>query len=287
MRQQAGILGYPLSHSISPAFQQAAFDHYSLPVRYNAWPTPPEDLAASVERLRGPEYLGANLTVPHKEAVLTLLDHVDGWARSIGAVNTIVRREDGSLEGHNTDADGFIRALRLKGGFEPAGARVLLLGAGGSARAAAFCLARVGIAKLTIANRTAERGRSLADDLSGQIVSIEAVGLARDSLAEVSKDAQLIVNCTSVGMNGGGSEGQTPLPAALIPSDGLVYDIVYNPPETKLLADATRAGARTLGGLPMLVYQGARSFEIWTGEAAPIDVMFEAAERALDELAAR
>ena len=287
MRQQAGILGYPLSHSISPAFQQAAFDHYSLPVRYNAWPTPPEDLAASVERLRGPEYLGANLTVPHKEAVLPLLDHVDEWARSIGAVNTIATREDGSLEGHNTDADGFIRALRLKAGFEPAGARVLLLGAGGSARAAAFGLTREGIAKLTIANRTAERGRSLADDLAEQIGSIEAVGLGRDALAEVSRDAQLIVNCTSIGMSGGGAEGQTPLPADLIPPGALTYDIVYNPAETTLLADATRAGAQTLGGLPMLVYQGARSFEIWTGRSAPIDVMFEAAERALEKLTTR
>ena len=281
MREQAGILGHPLSHTISPAFQQAAFDHYSLPVRYHAWPTHPHELARSVDRLRRPEYIGANLTVPHKETALILLDHVDEWARAIGAVNTVAKREDGSLEGHNTDAHGFIQALKDAAGFDPAGARVLLLGAGGAARAAAFGLARENAALITIANRTVERARSLADELSGRVGRVEAVELAREPLSKVVGDAELIVNCTSIGMSGGDAAGETPLPADLIPSDGLVYDMVYNPRVTRLLGDAGSAGARTLGGLPMLVHQGAGAFEIWTGKSAPLDVMFDAAERAL------
>ena len=136
MTRKAVILGYPIGHSISPLFQQAAFDHLSLDVRYEAWETHPDDLAASVERLRQADFLGANITVPHKEVVPRLLDHVEEPARLIGAVNTLVNR-DGFLTGHNTDAEGFLRALREDGGFDPKGRAVLLLGAGGVARAVA------------------------------------------------------------------------------------------------------------------------------------------------------
>ena len=280
MNQQIGLLGYPLAHSISPVFQQAALDYYSLPVRYTARPTPPERVPDEVQRLRGEEHLGANVTVPHKERVRALLDGHDSWAEAVGAVNTIVR-EGQRLIGHNTDSYGFIRGLRENGGFMPEGRSVLLLGAGGAARGAAFGLVEEGVASLTIANRTEGRARSLADDLRTAGANVAVITVDEGALAPVAARVDLIVNATSVGMSHGGSEGRTPLPGHLIPAEALVYDMVYSPKETPLLAEARKAGARALGGLSMLVYQGAASFELWTGREAPIDVMFRAAEGAL------
>ena len=286
MGQRVGIFGYPLAHSISPAFQQAAFDHLSLPVRYDAWPTPPEELGSQVQKLRDEEFLGANVTVPHKEAVMPLLDGVDPWAELIGAVNTIVN-DQGQLMGYNTDADGFITALREHAGMEPRGKRVLMLGAGGSARAAAFALVKGGVASITLANRTLRRAESLARDVRKLSSVVTVVPLDGGPLERAGERADLIVNCTSMGMLHGDAEGRTPIDRRLIPPGALVYDLVYNPPETPLLREARRAGATTLGGLPMLVYQGAASFERWTGSPAPVEVMFRAAESALAGLPAQ
>ena len=283
MTQHVGILGYPLAHSLSPAFQQAAFDHLSLPIRYRSWPTPPHRLEEEVSKLRGEDYLGASVTIPHKERIGAYLDDIDPWAQTVGAVNTIVR-EGSSLVGYNTDTYGFIKALKEKGDFDPQGKRVLLLGAGGAARAAAFGLAKENISSLTIANRTVERARSLADDVAGSIVHVTAIAFAEGALKEASADADLVVNSTSIGMSHGEAEGRTPLEARLISTSALVYDMVYNPPETPLLIEAHSAGARTLGGLPMLIYQGAAAFECWTGREAPVEVMFSAAQDALASL---
>ena len=280
MTQLVGIFGYPLGHSISPAFQQAAFDHYSLPVRYLAWPTPSDRLEEETARLRGERYLGANVTVPHKERVRDYLDDIDPWARSIGAVNTIVREGD-NLVGYNTDAYGFIRSLRERGEFDPPTKRVLLLGAGGAARAAAFGLANEWVASLTIANRTFQRAELLADDVRSSLHHVVAIPMTEAALEEACASADLIVNSTSVGMSHSDEEERTPLKASIIPSTALVCDMVYNPPETPLLREAARAGARTLGGLSMLIYQGAAAFQRWTGKDAPIEVMFRAAEQAL------
>jgi shikimate dehydrogenase len=299
-----GIFGYPLAHSISPAFQQAAFDYYSLPIRYQAWPTPPDRLEIEVARLRGDGYLGANVTVPHKEKVRAYLDEIDPWANSIGAVNTIVK-EGSRLVGYNTDAYGFITSLREIGGFDPRGKRALLLGAGGAARAAAFGLAQEGIASLTIANRTLQRAQALAEGVREwgrgtseetaphtlvpspqSLIPIHAIPMSGSELEAACANADLIVNSTSIGMRHGDAEGRSPLDTRLIPSSALVYDMVYNPPETPLLAEAKKAGARTLGGLPMLIYQGAAAFERWTGNEAPIEVMFNAGKAALAKLSA-
>ena len=286
MTQQIGILGYPLSHSISPAIQQAALDHYGLPVRYSAWPTPPERLPAEVGKLRGDEYLGANVTIPHKENVRILLDGGDPWAGVVGAVNTIVN-EGGELIGHNTDAHGFVRGLKEMARFEPAGMSVVLLGAGGAARAAAFGLAKEGAVSLIIANRTQERALALADDLEGSIDYATAISMDKVALSKVLPGAELIVNATSIGMSRGEAQGQTPLTFDLIPPGALVYDMVYNPSETPLMMEARKAGARTLGGLAMLVFQGAASFGLWTGKEAPVEVMFRAAEKAMAEISAK
>ena len=280
MTRKVVILGYPIGHSISPLFQQAALDHLSLDVRYEAWETPPDDLTASVERLRQADFLGANITVPHKEVVSRLLDHVEEPARLIGAVNTVVNR-DGFLTGHNTDAEGFLRALREDGGFDPRGRAVLLLGAGGVARAVAYTLAGEGAACIAIANRTLDRAQKLAEEIKPLAASVQAVSLETRTLKPLAAESDLIVNCTSLGMRHGAGAEKTPLTAELIPPSALVVDLVYSPPETPLLKEAIRAGASTLPGLPMLVYQGAASFRLWTGLEPPLEVMFNAARGAL------
>ena len=283
MASLVGLIGYPLGHTISPAFQQAAFDHHSLPVKYHAWPTHPDLLEKKVHSLRGGEYLGANVTVPHKERVAGLVDRLDAAAAAIGAVNTIVR-ENGSLAGYNTDAYGFVTSLRVTGGFDPRGKRAVILGAGGAARAAVFALAEEGVRSLVIANRTLERAESLAASVGGTVCEVAAVPLGGAGLERAAADADLIVNSTSVGMQGGDAGSVSPLRAQLIPASALVYDMVYNPAQTPLLEEAAEAGAACLGGLPMLVYQGAGAFERWTGLDAPVQVMFEAAEEALERM---
>ena len=276
-----GILGYPLAHTISPALHQAALDHCRLQAKYQSWPTPPDRLSAAVELLRGPEYLGANVTVPYKEAVRPLLDALDPWAKEVGAVNTIVRDGD-RLVGHNTDAYGFLAGLKRDADFDPRGKRVLIIGAGGAARAAVFGLAGEGVASIAIANRTLERAKSLVAELGGRVKGALALPLDVSALGEAAGSADLVVNCTSMGMRHGGAEGLSPLSAESIPEAALVCDMVYTPRETPLIKAATAAGARSLGGLAMLVYQGAAAFELWTGKKGPVEVMRAAAQRAMD-----
>jgi shikimate dehydrogenase len=310
MTKYAGLIGYPVGHSISPAMQQAAFDHYKLDLRYELWETEPSELGAAVERLRSAERLGANVTVPHKEAVMPSMDELDDLALGIGAVNTIVNR-GGRLVGYNTDAGGFLRALRKEGGFDPAGKRAVLVGAGGVARAAGFALARAGVKSLFITDIIAERAHVLASDLErslartqgpsprscvdakdvGGVASLDFKMHPIPEIKVLSPDeplfektvlgCDLLVNCSPVGMKHSDTEGKSPLDVGLIPKGALVYDVVYNPLETPLLTDAKKAGARTLSGLAMLVYQGAMSFELWTGKEAPIDIMFKSAKKAL------
>jgi shikimate dehydrogenase len=277
MTRYLGIIGYPLGHSLSPVMQQAALDYHRLDVRYVAWETLPDALAERVESLRRPENLGANVTVPHKEAVLARLDEVAPLARRIGAVNTIVKSADGDrLVGHNTDAAGFIRALRDDAGFDPAGAVTLLLGAGGAARAVVFGLVDAGVGSLVVTNRSLARARALVRELEGRAVVCDWA--EREVTA---RQVDLIVNATSLGMAGGPAAAESPLAAAAIGRGALVYDLVYNPQTTPLLREAARAGARTLGGLAMLVYQGAAAFRLWTGLEPPLDMMRAAAQRAL------
>lgn len=284
----AGVIGYPLEHSLSPVFQQAAFDHLGLAVRYEAWPTPPEGLAERVADLRRPDRLGANVTIPHKEAVVPLLDEVDDLAQRAGAVNTIVNRE-GRLHGHNTDVEGFLRALREDGGLDPAGVRAVIAGAGGAARAVAVALIDAGARSVVIINRTFPRASRLVEELrplAGE-TEVHALPDSYVSWAGALMGCGLLINCTPVGMPGTPEEGESPVPADLIPSAALVFDLTYGPRQTRLLAVARRRGARTLDGLPMLIYQGAASFRMWTGREAPIDIMFEAARRALGGAAGR
>jgi shikimate dehydrogenase len=280
MAKFVGLIGNKLKHSISPIFQQAAFDYLGLDIRYEVWETAKDDLPRVVEGIRDPSKLGANVTIPYKEAMLPLLNDVDSDARRIGAVNTIVNR-GGKLTGYNTDSSGFLKALREDGGFSPRNKRAVLLGAGGVARAVGFALVDTGMRSLIILNRTQSRGEALAWDLKVSDTEVVALSWKDGKTLTALTECDLLVNCTSVGMKDSAGEGKSPLGVGLIPKRALVYDVVYNPIETPLISAAKKAGARTLGGLPMLVYQGAASFELWTGKSAPIDMMMRVAKRAL------
>ncbi len=281
--QYLGVITDPHKQSTSPALQQAAIDALGLGMVYKRWPTPPDGLATRVTGLRAPSVLGANVTIPYKEAVMPMLDELDPLAQCVGAVNTIVNRE-GRLSGYNTDVGGFLRALRDDAGFDSRGCDAVIAGAGGAARAVVVALIESGAASIAVLNRSAERAQRLVDDLSPHAGGtwLEALPAAPGSWAKMAPRAQLLVNCTSVGM-ADSSQDASPVPSGLIRPEMLVFDLIYRPLETRLLRDARASGACVLGGLPMLVYQGAASFKIWTGQEAPIDIMLDAARKVLAE----
>jgi shikimate dehydrogenase len=274
-----GVIGWPLERSLSPVFQQAALDRLRLDIEYQAWPTPPDGLETRITTMRSPTVLGGNVTVPHKEAVMPLIEEIDPLAARVGAVNTIVNR-DGRLFGYNTDVSGFMRALREDGGFDPAGKRVVVAGAGGAARAVVVGLVEAGVRSIAVINRTLSRANRLVEDLRPEDGSIELRALPEmyASWLAVMGMCDLLVNCTSAGSSG--FEEESPVPDDVIRPSMLVYDLVYHPAETSLMKAARKSRARVLGGLPMLVYQGAASFELWTERSAPLDIMFEAARKA-------
>ena len=286
MSRFISLIGYPLKHSISPIIQQAALDYYHLDIHYESRETEADDLNNVISQLRQIQNLGANITVPYKEKVLALLDEVDEKARLIGAVNTIVNR-NGRLVGFNTDAYGFLYALTREARCKFRGIQAVLLGAGGVARAAGFALVGEGISTLIITNRTFERATALANSLSNYIsdhkleVKVLATPWYSMEFMKLVQESHLIVNCTSMGMKHSVFENQSPLDQKDIPSSALIYDLVYNPSETPLLKMAAKAGARVLGGFPMLVYQGAMGFELWIGKKAPVDIMYRAAKEVL------
>ena len=278
--QIVGLLGWPVSHSLSPAMHNAAFAHLDLDWRYVPLPVDPARpgvIPQAVAGLRALGLRGANVTVPHKQAVMGCVDRLSPAAEAIGAVNTIAVDNDGSLLGDNTDAAGFIGDLRDHG-VDLQDRHVLVLGAGGSARAIVYGLAQADVARIAIANRTVAAAQALTAALQPHArgCPIMAFGLPAD-LQGLAAQADLIVNCTSLGMTP--NVDTSPWPEDLpFRSGQIVYDLVYNPPATKLLRQAARMGAQAIGGLGMLVWQGAFAFERWTGAPAPVDVMRSAAE---------
>jgi shikimate dehydrogenase len=281
--QYVGVITDPHKESTSPVFQQAAIDALNLGIKYERWPTPPDGLATRVTGLRAPSVLGANVTIPHKEAAMAMLDELDPLVKRVGAVNTIVNRE-GKLYGYNTDVEGFLRALKDDASFDPRGCDAVIAGAGGAARAVVVALIEAGAASVAVLNRSPRRAERLVADLASHAggTRLEASDATAESWAKMAPRAQLLVNCTSVGM-AGAAEEETPVPAGLIRPEMLVFDLIYRPLETRLLREAADRGARTLGGLPMLIYQGAASFKIWTEQDAPVDIMFDAARKTLVE----
>ena len=284
MTQKIGVIGYPLKHSLSPVFQQAAFDHYKLNVRYELWETEAGQLPSIIDNIRSGNYIGANVTIPYKESVIPMLDILDEQSGMIRAVNTIVNR-DGKLGGYNTDAQGFIKALRDDALFDPEDKDVLVIGAGGAARAVGFALIQQRVRSITLINRTLSHAENIALAL-GQLIKANRINTQVNTLPWQSSgllktvDAcQLIVNCTSFGTRYSSLEGKSPVDFHLLHPDMLVFDLVYNPGETPLLKMAKEAGANTLGGLSMLIYQGAAAFTLWTGLDAPVDIMASAVRK--------
>jgi shikimate dehydrogenase len=269
------LLGDPVEHSLSPEMQNAAFGASGLDWQYELLRTPRARLKETVARLRQDDCAGANVTVPHKEAVVEFLDDLTDHARKIGAVNTIVNR-DGKLLGENTDVHGFTQALR-ESSVELRGARAVILGAGGAARAAVFALAIQNAERITIMNRTESRAQKLADDARAQFPKL---AVEVNSVAAFAT-AHLIVNATSVGMspNANASPMQW-----LFPRGAAAIDLVYRPLQTQFLREAERAGARPIGGVTMLVHQGAAAFTLWTGRDAPVELMLDATVKALRNL---
>jgi len=278
--KRLGIIGYPIGHSISPVFQQAALDDSELDALYTSWEIAPEDLEKFINDIRDPDVIGINVTVPHKESVLRLLDDIDDWALRAGAVNTIVNR-DGRLVGYNTDGIGFLRGLRHNQDFNLNGKTILIIGAGGSARGVVLALSGESVGHIIIANRTLARAQVLVSLALELGISAQAVSLDWQELALAGVQANLIVNCTSIGMAHTPEEKLSPLMLQQIPPTCLVYDLVYNPLETQLLREAARAGADTMNGIKMLVYQGAASFELWFERQAPVQIMLSAADAAI------
>lgn len=279
MTQTIALIGHPVAHSISPAFQQAALDALGVDARYEAWDLLEADLSTAAERLRSAQLLGANVTVPHKQAMLRFVDCPDALVERVGALNTIVRR-DSLLHATNTDVSGLLAALRA--GDADRGLRVLVLGAGGAARAAVVAMRSAGAASVVVANRTLARAEELTG-LGGTELVVSAEPLEEDAPEFVAamEAADLVLQSTTIGMRHGPAEGATPVPAGLFHRGQVAFDLVYVPERTPFLAAAEAGGARALGGLDMLVHQGAEAFRLWTGFDPPIEVMSRAARAAL------
>jgi len=276
-----GVFGFPVEHSLSPAMHNAAFAALRLSYVYVPFAVRPDQIGPAVRSLSPLGIVGVNLTIPHKESVLPFLDEITQEARDVGAVNT-VHCVEGRLLGDNTDGQGFYQPLRERG-IDLAGKPVVVLGAGGAARAVVFRLARAG-AHILLANRTPERAQRLAQAVADAGLGAETVQtLALDAtkeLAEAIAGANLLVHTTRVGMYPE-TDALPPVPLEAFHPDLLVYDLVYNPVETRLLAQARRRGCPTLNGVQMLVYQGAAAFQRWTVLWPPTDVMAKAVLQAL------
>jgi shikimate dehydrogenase len=267
-----GIVGWPVAHSLSPAIHNAAFEALGLDWVYVPLPVEPSAIREALNGLCALGFAGANVTMPHKSAAAAVADTLTEDARRLGAVNTLVI-DGSSLHGHNTDAPGFERFLRDDAAFDPIGRRVLILGAGGAARACALAVARGGADSITVAARDPARVEPVAQALEGFATQVHPVAFEAASRVE----ADLVVNATPLG-----SRGEMP-PHPAVGSGVVVVDLLTHPVVTPLQTAARAEGAAAFGGLGLLLHQGGLSFELWTGHPAPLDVMSAAALAALAE----
>ncbi len=273
-----GVMGFPIAHTLSPTMHEAAFKSQGVRAVYLPLLVPPAQVGEAVRAISAMSLDGVNVTIPHKQAVIPFLDELKGQAKLIKAVNTIVVRGK-KLIGYNTDVQGLLTSLRRDAGFDPSGKKAVLLGAGGAAQAVAFALVSAGISKLSIANRTFFKAAKLINSLQRlrSKTTILALSLKDRKLAGLVRESDLLVNATSVGMQPGAK--------SLLKKDWLhqgmtVMDLVYGK-DTDLLKAGRSKGAKAIDGLGMLLYQGALSFELWTGEKAPIPAMKKALLAAL------
>jgi len=278
------VIGDPIAQSLSPVIQTAMLNALGLAGSYGRELVRREELPRFVEWVRAGEFTGFNATMPHKLDLPELLDEVDRGAQLAGSVNTVVRREDGALVGHSTDGAGFVEALRGLG-VDPKGAAITLLGAGGAARSLAAALSQAGAARLTVCARRSPPAQAVcaAAHQAGGAEAVEA-GFSPTSLRGACKSAQVLVNCTSLGMEGQGQFENFGLLEAL-PADAAVCDLVYHPAETELLRLARGGGRKAMNGLPLLVWQGVLALELFLGgEKRDRERMAKAAFEALPEL---
>jgi shikimate dehydrogenase len=268
-----GVIGDPIEHTLSPIMHNAAFEALKLDYVFLAFKVKPAEVGNAISGMRALTIHGLNVTMPHKNAVIKYLDEVDPAGKAIASANTILNK-DGRLLGFNTDGIGALNALE-QNGVKPRGKKVLLLGAGGAARAIAYTLAQEAD-ELVILNRTPKPATELANLLKQKFKKkINAGELSPSAVKDNLADSDVLINATSVGMNP--NANQTPVAPKWLKPDLAVMDIVYNPLETKLAKDAKSVGAKVVSGVEMLIYQGAASFEIWTACKAPVEVMRKAA----------
>lgn len=268
LRGVLGIIGFPVSHSLSPHMHNWAARHFGLDLVYVHFEVKPQDFEAAIQGVKALGLRGVNITVPYKERILPFLDERDSEVDELQAVNTVVLK-DNKLIGFNTDGKGFVNSLREETGITLSGRKCLLLGAGGAARAIGVYLALSGVKNLYIANRDQLKAERLATDIRRRYpeVIVQILALAEDSIAAYLPGVEIIINATSLGIGG---YGMPPLPFNLLSKDHVVCDIVYNPVDTSLLQSARKKGARTVTGLGMLAHQGVLAFEIWTGLLPPV-----------------
>jgi shikimate dehydrogenase len=277
--KRAYLLAHPAGHSLSPVMHNAAFKTLGIDGHYEALDVAPDQLATVVEGLRQADVYGANVTIPYKLDVIPMMDKLSKAAKTIGAVNTIVN-QNSELVGHNTDAAGFLQGLEDAKVYLRKKVAVML-GAGGAARAIAYALLSSGVSKLWVYNRTPEKINALLKDFA----TLGSIAVLRpEELGFIVRQCDFLVNTTSVGME---KEGQNPLESpldkAFLPKKGFVCDLIYRPTQTQFLQDAEEADLETQNGLPMLVYQGAEAFRLWTNQEAPAQVMFAAAQETLGQ----
>ncbi|HSK52569.1 MAG TPA: shikimate dehydrogenase [Clostridia bacterium] len=268
MTKRVVLIGHPVAHSLSGAMQQAAFDELGIDATYELWDRPPIELAGAVAELRTDDFLGANVTIPHKERVVPMVDRLTEDAHATGAVNTITR-EGKRLIGHNTDVPGFRVGLDRLVGKQKMPRHAVVLGAGGGARAVVYGLITEGFQRVVVFNRHLHRAEGLVKHFGRSAAHMELRAMPwHESIieAELAK-TKLFVNATSIGLAGDVS----PIPAEIIPSELLVLDLIYA--RTRLLRDAAAAGCTVSDGEVMLLHQGAAAFALWTGQQAPIEVM--------------
>jgi shikimate dehydrogenase len=272
-----GVFGDPVAHSLSPQMQNAALKHCQIDMQYVRFQISPDELREALKLIRDLKFVGVNLTVPHKIAALKLVDDLEESAKSIGAVNAV--KNNGKLHGLNTDGKGFARAIREEFVVDLRDLRVMILGAGGAARAIAMQCAKENCERLVIANRTLENGKNLADELRdffagprvlGPVARLQAIAWDEAAFRFQIGNVDLIVNATPLGLN---RSDPSPIPARLLAPHLMVYDTIYSERRTPFVSAAVEAGARGANGLSMLLHQGALAFEIWFGREAPLDVM--------------
>lgn len=275
MTKRVVLIGHPVAHSLSGAMQQAAFDHAGIDARYELWDRAPIALADAIAELRTDEFLGANITIPHKERVVPMVDRLTEEAHATGAVNTITS-EGRKLVGHNTDVAGFKVALDQLVGKQKMPRHAVVLGAGGGSRAVVHALIREGFQRVIVFNRHLHRAESLVKHFARSAAHMDLRAMPwHESIieSELSK-TKVLVNATSIGLE----PDETPVPAEILPPDLLVLDLIYA--RTRLLQDVAKAGGTTADGGTMLLHQGAAAFTLWTGQPAPLEVMQAALEDA-------